>query len=70
MNLKMILLIALLVVLLMGLMTYGYLTYSIYNISTATTGDVIVKTNQLMFYANLVLNVLAFGLAGAVTYKG
>lgn len=70
MNFKFILLICLVVVILLGLVTFGYLTYAIYGTAATKIGSVVFTDNQLMFYVNLATHLLALGLAGGVTYMG
>lgn len=72
MNLKIILLTALLVTVLMGMMNFGYLTWSLFNMAApnqAVAGDVIVKDHLLMFSTQAVFYVLTFGLGVGVFYK-
>lgn len=69
MNLKTLLVTGLLFVILMGLMSFGYLTYAVYNNSTSQSGDKHIASHQLWFYVQVVMHVLAFGLGTGIYFK-
>lgn len=74
MNLKMILLIALLVILLMGMVSFGYLVYTFYSDSDATdakkNGSMLLTEHKALFYIQLALHVAGFGMGAVIAYKG
>lgn len=74
MNLKMILLITLLVVLLMGMASFGYVVYTFYSDSGAAAatknGSMLLKEHKVLFYIQLALHVAAFGTCALITYRG
>lgn len=69
MNLKTLLVTSLLFILLMGLMSFGYLTYVLYNDATAQSGATHVGAHQLLFYGQVAMHVLAFGLGVGIYFK-
>lgn len=70
MNLKRMLSTSLLVLIMVGLMTFGYTVYTIRADGTANTnGAALVTKHQALLYAQLVVHLLEFAMAGIVVYK-
>ena len=69
MHLRNIILTALLISLLIEFVTFGYLTYTLYNDTTTTGGQELVKKHPLFFYATLLLKLAEFGTVGTIIYK-
>lgn len=72
MDMKTILVTALLATLLAGIITFGYLTYTLYsdNANKGKTGAEVVKSHQMLFYIQLTTYIIALGLGGCIFYKG
>lgn len=69
MNLKTILIAALLFVVLVGLISFCYATYAVYG-ETSAAGSAIVAKHQLMFYIVLACNISSLVLGGGILYMG
>lgn len=68
MNLRMILSAALLVLIIVNLITYGYLVYTV-NADATTTGKALVTAKPMLFYSPLIIQVLQFISSGLLVYK-
>lgn len=68
MNLRMILSAALLVLIIVNLITYGYLVYTV-NADTTTNGKALVTAKPMLFYSPLIIQVLQFISSGLLVYK-
>lgn len=66
MNLKVILIIALIVVLLLGMISFGYMTYGIYNQATPLAGVKVVEGHQLFFYVQLAVYLVSIGVGAGL----
>lgn len=66
MNLRMILAVALLVLILVTLITYGYLVYTL---NADTNGKTIVSGKPMLFYSPIVLILFKFITSGLLVYK-
>ena len=66
MHLKMILATTELVLLIVGLITFVYSIYAMYN---DTNGAALVKAHQFMLYCNLGVQVVQLAVAGLLVYK-
>lgn len=69
MNLKTILVTALLFVILMSAVSFGVLTYVLYKDDTSQKGDATVKAHIMLFYISLAMHLLTFGLGVGVFFK-
>lgn len=63
---KMILAAALVTLIFMGLLTYGYLVYSI---NSEATGAPLVEKHKALYYTHLVIQLLQLGTGVVVAYK-
>lgn len=66
MNLRMILAVALLVLIIVTLITYGYLVYTL---NADTNGKTIVSGKPMLFYSPIVLILFEFITSGLLVYK-
>lgn len=66
MNLKLVLIITLLVLIIMGMVTYGYLMYSI---NGDTNGVALITKFKLMVYAELVIQLLQVVVCSFMAYR-
>lgn len=66
MNLKMILAVTLMVLIVLGMITYGYLMYTI---NSATGGQTLITSNKLMVYSELVIQLLQVAIGTMLVYK-
>lgn len=69
MNLKTVLVTALLFVIFMGFMSFALTTYVLYNDATSQAGDKLVNAHQLLFYLQLSIHILTFGLGVGIFFK-
>lgn len=69
MNIKVMLIVALIVVLLLGAVSYGYMVYAIYQDGTAKAGADMIKTHQVLCYVQLAMYILGLGLGAGLFYK-
>lgn len=68
MNLRMILSAALLVLIIVNLITYGYLVYTVKADGT-NNGTALVTGKPMLFYSPLILQLLEFIASGLMVYK-
>lgn len=66
MNLKMILAVTLMVLVVLGMITYGYLMYTI---NSNTGGKALINSNKLMVYSELVIQLLQVAVGIMLVYK-
>ena len=66
MNLKMILAATLLVLIVVGMIVYGYIMYAI---NSDTNGKALITTHKMLVYGELVIMLLQFAVSGLVVYK-
>lgn len=66
MNLKMILSVTLMVLIVMGMITYGYLMYTI---NSDAGGKNLITSNKLMVYSELVIQLLQVAVGIILVYK-
>lgn len=66
MNLKMILMVSLLALIVVGMITYGYLMYSI---NSDTNGATLITKHKLMVYSELVIQLLQFAVGAIMVYR-
>lgn len=66
MNLRMILSAALLVLIIINLIMYGYLVWTV---KTDTTAGVIVTTKPMLFYSPIIVHLLQFITSGLLVYQ-
>lgn len=66
MNLKMILAVTLMVLVVLGMITYGYLMYTI---NSNTSGKTLINSNKLMVYSELVIQLLQVAVGIMLVYK-
>lgn len=66
MNLKMILAVTLMVLVVLGMITYGYLMYTI---NSNTGGKTLINSNKLMVYSELVIQLLQVAVGIMLVYK-
>lgn len=69
MDLKTILLSVLLGLIVLGFISFGYMTYTLYNDSKQQTGAELLGNHSLFFYSQLVIYLLEFGVVGISFYK-
>lgn len=69
-NLKQSLSIGLVVVILVGFITFGYMTYSMYQDVASQTGAAMIGKNQMYYYIQLLLHLTAFGISTVLVWKG
>lgn len=66
MNLKMILAVTLMALVVMGMITYGYLMYSI---NSGVGGAALITNNKLMVYSELVIQLLQVAVGVVMIYR-
>lgn len=66
MNLKMILTVTLMVLVVMGMITYGYLMYSI---NSNAGGATLITNHKLMVYSELVIQLLQVAVGVVMIYR-
>lgn len=69
MNLKSILLGALILLLVIGLVSFSYSTYALLYDTAEGTGNALVRRHQLLFYLQLVLHLLGLLTGGLVIWR-
>lgn len=68
MQLKALLSVVLLILILVGFLTYAYSTYVMYNESAGTPTDFVSK-NKLLYLMHLIIYIGKFGVAALMMYK-
>lgn len=69
MQFKMWLSVTLLVVIVMGLINFGYTHYVVHNAVSFSTGKEVLAKHGLLIYSQLTLHLLQFAMAGLMVYK-
>lgn len=70
MHLKMILSTTLLVLIVVGFITYGYTTYVVNQSQSIAAGADVLQKHGLLIYGQLAIQLLQFAVAGLIVYKG
>lgn len=60
----------LLVLILVGFITYGYTTYVVYQSQIITKGSDVLAKHGLLVYGQLAIQLLQFAVAGLIVYRG
>lgn len=60
----------LLVLIVVGFITYGYTTYVVNQSQTISTGSDVLAKHGLLVYGQLAIQLLQFAVAGLIVYKG
>lgn len=68
MNLRMILCATLLVLIIVNLITYGYLVYTV-KADDTNSGTALVTAKPMLFYSPLILQLLEFIASGLLVYR-
>lgn len=70
MNLKLAMVLALLVIILISFITFGYVVHAMYQDTTNKTGADLVKGHQMLLYVQLAGYLLTLCLGAGIFYKG
>lgn len=60
----------LLVLILVGFITYGYTTYVVNQSQAITKGSDVLAKHGLLVYGQLAIQLLQFAVAGLIVYRG